>query len=99
MTALPSKLIRLYTAYHHFVKFFHSEVVEVCTSSTLKTNSLTDSTCDESSEFKSVDEGSNKVHFSIGKAPLKEEQEMRASPKISRKCANRHTRPKTITRA
>ncbi|MXQ93585.1 hypothetical protein E5288_WYG018908 [Bos mutus] len=72
----------------------HSEVVEVCTSSTLKTNSLTDSTCDESSEFKSVDEGSNKVHFSIGKAPLKEEQEMRASPKISRKCANRHTRPK-----
>ncbi|XP_012493213.1 PREDICTED: E3 ubiquitin-protein ligase MYCBP2 [Propithecus coquereli] len=72
----------------------HSEVVEVCTSSTLKTNSLTDSTCDESSEFKSVDEGSNKVHFSIGKAPLKDEQEMRASPKISRKCANRHTRPK-----
>ncbi|PNI81327.1 MYCBP2 isoform 4 [Pan troglodytes] len=72
----------------------HSEVVEVCTSSTLKTNSLTDSTCDDSSEFKSVDEGSNKVHFSIGKAPLKDEQEMRASPKISRKCANRHTRPK-----
>ncbi|XP_066092496.1 E3 ubiquitin-protein ligase MYCBP2 isoform X10 [Saccopteryx bilineata] len=72
----------------------HSEVVEVCTSSTLKTNSLTDSACDESSEFKSVDEGSNKVHFSIGKAPLKEEQDMRASPKISRKCANRHTRPK-----
>ncbi|XP_030878928.1 E3 ubiquitin-protein ligase MYCBP2-like [Leptonychotes weddellii] len=72
----------------------HSEVVEVCTSSTLKTNSLTDSTCDESSEFKSVDESSNKVHFSIGKAPLKDEQEMRASPKISRKCANRHTRPK-----
>ncbi|CAO2591792.1 E3 ubiquitin-protein ligase MYCBP2 [Lemmus lemmus] len=72
----------------------HSEVVEVCTSSTLKTNNVPDSSCDESSEFKSVDESSNKVHFSIGKAPLKDEQEMRASPKVSRKCANRHTRPK-----
>ncbi|EGW02134.1 putative E3 ubiquitin-protein ligase MYCBP2 [Cricetulus griseus] len=72
----------------------HSEVVEVCTSSTLKTNGVSDSTCDDNSELKSVDEGSNKVHFSIGKAPLKEEQDMRASPKISRKCANRHTRPK-----
>ncbi|EDL00496.1 pam, highwire, rpm 1, isoform CRA_a [Mus musculus] len=72
----------------------HSEVVEVCTSSTLKTNGVTDSTCDDSGDLKSVDEGSNKVHFSIGKAPLKDEQEMRASPKISRKCANRHTRPK-----
>nr|XP_034971957.1 E3 ubiquitin-protein ligase MYCBP2 isoform X11 [Zootoca vivipara] len=72
----------------------HSEVVEVCTSSTLKTNSITDSTCEDNSEFKSVDDCSNKVHFSIGKAPLKDEQDMRASPKVSRKCANRHTRPK-----
>ncbi|KAF7242031.1 E3 ubiquitin-protein ligase MYCBP2, partial [Varanus komodoensis] len=72
----------------------HSEVVEVCTSSTLKTNSIIDSTCEDNSEFKSVDDGSSKVHFSIGKAPLKDEQELRASPKVSRKCANRHTRPK-----
>ncbi|XP_065449168.1 E3 ubiquitin-protein ligase MYCBP2 isoform X25 [Chrysemys picta bellii] len=72
----------------------HSEVVEVCTSSTLKTNSITDSTCDDNTEFKIVDDSSNKIHFSIGKAPLKDEQDMRASPKVSRKCANRHTRPK-----
>ncbi|XP_068012672.1 E3 ubiquitin-protein ligase MYCBP2 isoform X13 [Melanerpes formicivorus] len=72
----------------------HSEVVEVCTSSTLKTNSITDTTCDDNTEFRSVDDGSNKVHFSIGKAPLKDEQDMRASPKVSRKCAGRHTRPK-----
>ncbi|XP_059573809.1 E3 ubiquitin-protein ligase MYCBP2 isoform X17 [Alligator mississippiensis] len=72
----------------------HSEVVEVCTSSTLKTNSITDSTCEDNSEFKSLDDSSNKVHFSIGKAPLKDEQDMRASPKVSRKCAGRHTRPK-----
>ncbi|XP_061486034.1 E3 ubiquitin-protein ligase MYCBP2 isoform X14 [Rhineura floridana] len=72
----------------------HSEVVEVCTSSTLKTNSITDITCEDNSEFKSVDDCSNKVHFSIGKAPLKDEQDTRASPKVSRKCANRHTRPK-----
>ncbi|KYO37437.1 E3 ubiquitin-protein ligase MYCBP2 isoform A [Alligator mississippiensis] len=61
----------------------HSEVVEVCTSSTLKTNSITDSTCEDNSEFKSLDDSSNKVHFSIGKAPLKDEQDMRASPKVS----------------
>ncbi|XP_074994923.1 E3 ubiquitin-protein ligase MYCBP2 isoform X28 [Calonectris borealis] len=72
----------------------HSEVVEVCTSSTLKTNSITDSTCEDNTEFRSLDDGSNKVHFSIGKAPLKDEQDMRASPKVSRKCAGRHTRPK-----
>ncbi|XP_075279518.1 E3 ubiquitin-protein ligase MYCBP2 isoform X14 [Opisthocomus hoazin] len=72
----------------------HSEVVEVCTSSTLKTNSITDSTCEDNTEFRCLDDGSNKVHFSIGKAPLKDEQDMRASPKVSRKCAGRHTRPK-----
>ncbi|XP_071405894.1 E3 ubiquitin-protein ligase MYCBP2 isoform X14 [Pithys albifrons albifrons] len=72
----------------------HSEVVEVCTSSTLKTDSITDTTCDDNTEFRSLDDGSNKVHFSIGKAPLKDEQDMRASPKVSRKCASRHTRPK-----
>ncbi|KAM7178273.1 E3 ubiquitin-protein ligase MYCBP2 isoform 10-T10 [Macrochelys suwanniensis] len=72
----------------------HSEVVEVCTSSTLKTNSITDSTCEDSTEFKIVDDSSNKIHFSIGKAPLKDEQDMRASPKVSRKCASRHARPK-----
>ncbi|XP_068785590.1 E3 ubiquitin-protein ligase MYCBP2 isoform X20 [Struthio camelus] len=72
----------------------HSEVVEVCTSSTLKTNSIIDSTCEDNTDFKSLDDSSNKVHFSIGKAPLKDEQDMRASPKVSRKCAGRHTRPK-----
>ncbi|XP_057222491.1 E3 ubiquitin-protein ligase MYCBP2 isoform X12 [Malurus melanocephalus] len=72
----------------------HSEVVEVCTSSTLKTDSITDTTCEDNTEFRSVDDGSNKVHFSIGKAPLKDEQDMRSSPKVSRKCAGRHTRPK-----
>ncbi|XP_067419374.1 E3 ubiquitin-protein ligase MYCBP2 isoform X7 [Emydura macquarii macquarii] len=72
----------------------HSEVVEVCTSCTLKTNSITDSTCEDNTEFKSVDDSSNKIHFSIGKAPLKDEQDMRASPKVSRKCVSRHTRPK-----
>ncbi|XP_058685804.1 E3 ubiquitin-protein ligase MYCBP2 isoform X12 [Poecile atricapillus] len=72
----------------------HSEVVEVCTSSTLKTDSITDTTSEDNTEFRSLDDGSNKVHFSIGKAPLKDEQDMRASPKVSRKCAGRHTRPK-----
>ncbi|XP_038000791.1 E3 ubiquitin-protein ligase MYCBP2 isoform X13 [Motacilla alba alba] len=72
----------------------HSEVVEVCTSSTLKTDSITDTTCEDNTEFRSLDDSSNKVHFSIGKAPLKDEQDMRASPKVSRKCAGRHTRPK-----
>lgn len=72
----------------------HSEVVEVCTSSTLKTGCSTESTCEENTDLKSVDEGSSKVHFSIGKAPVKEEQEIRASPKVSRKSTTRHIRPK-----
>ncbi|XP_025027421.1 E3 ubiquitin-protein ligase MYCBP2 isoform X2 [Python bivittatus] len=72
----------------------HSEVVEVCTSSTLKTSSVTNSTCEDNSECRSLDEGLNKVHFSIGKAPLREEQDTRASPKVGRKCIARHARPK-----
>lgn len=48
-------------------------MVEVCILSILKINSLIDSICDESSEFKSVDEGLNKVYFSIGKVSLKDE--------------------------
>ncbi|CAI9571257.1 unnamed protein product [Staurois parvus] len=72
----------------------HSEVVEVCSSSTLKTNSITDSTCEDNTEVKSVDDGACKVHFSIGKAPLKEEQDTRSSPKVSRKSTGRHVRPK-----
>ncbi|XP_032082572.1 E3 ubiquitin-protein ligase MYCBP2 isoform X2 [Thamnophis elegans] len=73
----------------------HSEVVEVCTSSTLKTNSVTNTICEENnSDCSSLEEGLNKVHFSIGKAPLREEQDTRASPKTGRKCANRHARPK-----
>ncbi|XP_069614194.1 E3 ubiquitin-protein ligase MYCBP2 isoform X15 [Ranitomeya imitator] len=72
----------------------HSEVVEVCSSSTLKTNSIIDSTCEDNTELKSVDDGASKVHFSIGKAPLKEEQDTRASPKVSRKSSGRHVRPK-----
>ncbi|KAM8976197.1 E3 ubiquitin-protein ligase MYCBP2 isoform 3-T3 [Pelodytes ibericus] len=72
----------------------HSEVVEVCSSSTLKTNNVTDCTSDDAEELKSVDDGSSKVHFSIGKAPLKEEQDTRASPKVNRKSTGRHVRPK-----
>ncbi|XP_063160582.1 E3 ubiquitin-protein ligase MYCBP2 isoform X7 [Candoia aspera] len=72
----------------------HSEVVEVCTSSTLKTSSVTNNTCEDSSECRSLDEGLSKVHFSIGKAPLRDEQDTRASPKVGRKCAARHARPK-----
>ncbi|XP_068123982.1 E3 ubiquitin-protein ligase MYCBP2 isoform X16 [Hyperolius riggenbachi] len=72
----------------------HSEVVEVCSSSTLKTNSVTDSTCEDNGELKSVDDGASKVHFSIGKAPVKEELDTRSSPKASRKSTGRHVRPK-----
>ncbi|XP_077339219.1 E3 ubiquitin-protein ligase MYCBP2 isoform X16 [Lithobates pipiens] len=72
----------------------HSEVVEVCSSSTLKTNSITDSTCEDNTEVISVDDAACKVHFSIGKAPVKEEQDTRSSPKVSRKSAGRHVRPK-----
>ncbi|XP_026529252.1 E3 ubiquitin-protein ligase MYCBP2 isoform X6 [Notechis scutatus] len=72
----------------------HSEVVEVCTSSTLKTSSVTNTICEDSSDCSSLEEGLNKVHFSIGKAPVREEQDTRASPKAGRKCATRHARPK-----
>uniref|UniRef100_A0A670XYH5 RCR-type E3 ubiquitin transferase n=1 Tax=Pseudonaja textilis TaxID=8673 RepID=A0A670XYH5_PSETE len=72
----------------------HSEVVEVCTSSTLKTSSVTNTVCEDNSDCSSLEEGLNKVHFSIGKAPVKEEQDTRASPKAGRKCATRHARPK-----
>ncbi|XP_018420885.1 PREDICTED: E3 ubiquitin-protein ligase MYCBP2 [Nanorana parkeri] len=72
----------------------HSEVVEVCSSSTLKTNSTTDGTCEDNTEVNSIDDGACKVHFSIGKAPQKEEQDTRSSPKVSRKSAGRHVRPK-----
>ncbi|KAG8137644.1 hypothetical protein E2320_004879 [Naja naja] len=72
----------------------HSEVVEVCTSSTLKTSSVTNTVCEDSSDCSSLEEGLNKVHFSIGKAPVREEQDTRASPKAGRKCATRHARPK-----
>ncbi|XP_031417201.1 E3 ubiquitin-protein ligase MYCBP2 isoform X1 [Clupea harengus] len=69
----------------------HSEVVEVCTSGTLLSS---DETNDENAELQSADEGSCKVHFSIGKAPVKEELESRSSPKVSRKTSSRHLRPK-----
>ncbi|XP_062389671.1 E3 ubiquitin-protein ligase MYCBP2 isoform X1 [Sardina pilchardus] len=69
----------------------HSEVVEVCTSGTLLS---TDETNDENAELRSAEEGSCKVHFSIGKAPVKEELESRSSPKVSRKTSSRHLRPK-----
>lgn len=68
----------------------HSEVVEVCTSSTL----LSEDGNDENIEVRNAEEGSCKVHFSIGKAPVKEEIESRSSPKVSRKTSSRHTRPK-----
>ncbi|XP_041115648.1 E3 ubiquitin-protein ligase MYCBP2 isoform X5 [Polyodon spathula] len=70
----------------------HSEVVEVCTSSTLASNN--DDGNDENPDARNIEEGSSKVHFSIGKAPVKEEQETRSSPKVSRKTPGRHVRPK-----
>uniref|UniRef100_A0A6Q2X7Z5 E3 ubiquitin-protein ligase MYCBP2 n=1 Tax=Esox lucius TaxID=8010 RepID=A0A6Q2X7Z5_ESOLU len=71
----------------------HSEVVEVCTSSTLLTND--DEGNDENAEVCNVEDGSSKVHFSIGKAPVKEVLESsRLSPKVSRKTSSRHVRPK-----
>lgn len=69
----------------------HSEVVEVCTSSALLSNEEGN---DENVEVRNSEEGSCKVHFSIGKAPVKEELESRSSPKVSRKTSSRHTRPK-----
>lgn len=68
----------------------HSEVVEVCTSSALLSNDVND----ENAELHNAEEGSSKVHFSIGKAPVKEESENRSSPKVSRKTSGRHVRPK-----
>ncbi|KAJ3592162.1 hypothetical protein NHX12_007291, partial [Muraenolepis orangiensis] len=68
----------------------HSEVVEVCTAGAPLTN---DESNDESLEVCGAEE-SSKVHFSIGKAPVKEEQESRSSPKASRKASSRHLRPK-----
>ncbi|XP_039539330.1 E3 ubiquitin-protein ligase MYCBP2 isoform X12 [Pimephales promelas] len=69
----------------------HSEVVEVCRSSALLSN---DEANDENAELNNAEEGSSKVHFSIGKAPVKEELESRSSPKASRKTSSRHVRPK-----
>ncbi|XP_042586722.1 E3 ubiquitin-protein ligase MYCBP2 isoform X16 [Cyprinus carpio] len=69
----------------------HSEVVEVCRSSTLLSN---DEANDENAELNNAEEGSSKVHFSIGKGPVKEELESRSSPKVSRKTSSRHVRPK-----
>ncbi|XP_077071822.1 E3 ubiquitin-protein ligase MYCBP2 isoform X11 [Siphateles boraxobius] len=69
----------------------HSEVVEVCMSSALLSN---DEANDENAELNNAEEGSSKVHFSIGKAPVKEELESRSSPKVSRKTSSRHVRPK-----
>ncbi|XP_066562691.1 E3 ubiquitin-protein ligase MYCBP2 isoform X4 [Amia ocellicauda] len=70
----------------------HSEVVEICTSSTLLSNNEEGN--DENPDMRNADEGSSKVHFSIGKAPVKDEQETRSSPKVSRKTSSRHVRPK-----
>ncbi|XP_031649241.1 E3 ubiquitin-protein ligase MYCBP2 isoform X10 [Oncorhynchus kisutch] len=71
----------------------HSEVVEVCTSSALLSND--DEGNNENVEVRNAEEGSSKVHFSIGKAPVKEELESsRLSPKVSRKTSSRHVRPK-----
>ncbi|XP_056610662.1 E3 ubiquitin-protein ligase MYCBP2 isoform X7 [Triplophysa dalaica] len=69
----------------------HSEVVEVCRSSALLSSEEAN---DENAEQHSAEEGSSKVHFSIGKAPVKEDLESRSSPKISRKTSSRHVRPK-----
>lgn len=69
----------------------HSEVVEVCTSSALLSNEEGN---DENVEVRNPEEASCKVHFSIGKAPVKDELESRSSPKVSRKTSSRHARPK-----
>ncbi|XP_065149139.1 E3 ubiquitin-protein ligase MYCBP2 isoform X15 [Paramisgurnus dabryanus] len=69
----------------------HSEVVEVCKSSALLSNEEAN---DENADLHSSEEGSSKVHFSIGKAPVKEELESRSSPKVSRKTSSRHVRSK-----
>ncbi|XP_072332294.1 E3 ubiquitin-protein ligase MYCBP2 isoform X19 [Scyliorhinus torazame] len=72
----------------------HSEIVAICTSSTLTTTSNSDAVSEKIAEMQNSDDSSPKVHFSIGKAPPKEEQETRSSPKMSRKSPARHTRPK-----
>ncbi|XP_041054897.1 E3 ubiquitin-protein ligase MYCBP2 isoform X1 [Carcharodon carcharias] len=72
----------------------HSEIVAICTSSTLTTTSNSDAVSEKIAEMQNPDDSSPKVHFSIGKAPPKEEQETRSSPKMSRKNTGRHTRPK-----
>jgi E3 ubiquitin-protein ligase MYCBP2 len=72
----------------------HSEVVEVCTSGAPLSNDEANEANDEGGELRRAEEGSSKVHFSIGKAPVKEEQESRSSPKASRKASSRHVRPK-----
>ncbi|XP_060681899.1 E3 ubiquitin-protein ligase MYCBP2 isoform X8 [Hemiscyllium ocellatum] len=72
----------------------HSEIVAICTSSTLTTTSNSDAVSEKIAEMQNPDDSSPKVHFSIGKAPPKEEQETRSSPKMSRKITGRHTRPK-----
>ncbi|XP_078077745.1 E3 ubiquitin-protein ligase MYCBP2 isoform X22 [Mustelus asterias] len=72
----------------------HSEIVAICTSSTLTTTSNSDAVSENIAEMQNPDDSSPKVHFSIGKAPPKEEQETRSSPKMSRKSTGRHTRPK-----
>uniref|UniRef100_A0A4W5M9H3 RCR-type E3 ubiquitin transferase n=1 Tax=Hucho hucho TaxID=62062 RepID=A0A4W5M9H3_9TELE len=68
----------------------HREVV-MCTSSALSD----DEGNDENVDVRNTEEGSSKVHFSIGKAPIKDELESsRLSPKVSRKTSSRHVRPK-----
>ncbi|KAG2456598.1 MYCB2 ligase, partial [Polypterus senegalus] len=69
----------------------HSEVVEICTSSALLSN---DDDNEDISDAKCTEEGMSKVHFSIGKAPIKDDQETRSSPKVSRKTADRKVRTK-----
>uniref|UniRef100_H3A1N3 RCR-type E3 ubiquitin transferase n=1 Tax=Latimeria chalumnae TaxID=7897 RepID=H3A1N3_LATCH len=81
--SLPQKVVQ---------ENLHSEVVEVCTSSTLKANGS--ESIEENGDVKHAEDNSSKVHFSIGKAPSKEEQDTRASPKVSRKSTTRHVRPK-----
>ncbi|XP_062904556.1 E3 ubiquitin-protein ligase MYCBP2 isoform X16 [Mobula hypostoma] len=72
----------------------HSEIVAICTSSTLTTTSNSDAVSEKRAELHNPEDSTPKVHFSIGKAPPKEEQETRSSPKMSRKSTGKHTRPK-----
>ncbi|KAJ8378389.1 hypothetical protein AAFF_G00242770 [Aldrovandia affinis] len=89
LKAPPPKDVENHAPSPHVVQEnLHSEVVEVCTSIVL----LSKGEEGAHAELCAAEEGSSKVYFSIGKAPV--ELETRPSPKVSRKVSSRHVRPK-----